>query len=87
VDDVAGAYAATKYLTGLGHERVLFHVHETVKPHCSIQDRLNGYLSAMAGPGSRAGLFARGEEEVIDVLVRGDDRPTAVIATATWKRR
>ena len=80
VDDVAGAYAATKYLIGLGHERVLFYVHESVKPHCSIQDRLNGYLSAMveAGLEGRACLHAA-EEEVIDVLVRGDDRPTAVI--------
>ncbi len=80
VDDVAGAYAATKYLIGLGHERVLLFVHETVKPHCSIQDRLSGYLAAMAEVGleGRAYLHAAAEE-VIDVVVRGDDRPTAVI--------
>jgi LacI family transcriptional regulator len=80
VDDVAGAYAATKHLIGLGHERVLFFVHQTVKPHCSIQDRLNGYLSAMteAGLEGRACLNAA-EEEVIDIVVRSDDRPTAVL--------
>jgi DNA-binding LacI/PurR family transcriptional regulator len=80
VDDVAGAYAATKYLIGLGHERVLLFVHQSVKPHCSIQDRLSGYLSAMAEAGleGQACLHAF-EEEVIDVLVRGSDRPTAVI--------
>src|SRR5262245_30293302 len=80
VDDVAGAYAATKHLLGLGHERVLFFVHETVKPHCSVQDRLNGYLSAMSEAGfeGRACLNAA-EEEVIDIVVRSDDRPTAVL--------
>jgi DNA-binding LacI/PurR family transcriptional regulator len=80
VDDVAGAYAATKHLIGLGHERVLFFVHETIKPHCSIQDRLNGYLSAMAEAGleGRACLNAA-EEEVIDIVVRSNDRPTAIL--------
>ena len=80
VDDVAGAYAATKHLIGLGHERILFFVHESVKPHCSIQDRLSGYLSAMteAGLEGRACLNAA-EEEVIDIVVRSDDRPTAVL--------
>jgi DNA-binding LacI/PurR family transcriptional regulator len=80
VDDVAGAYAATKYLIGLGHRRILFYVHESIKPHCSIHDRLKGYSSALA----EAGLAACSslhvpEEEVIDVLVRGSDRPSAIV--------
>jgi DNA-binding LacI/PurR family transcriptional regulator len=80
VDDFAGAYAATKHLIGLGHERVLFFVHQSIKPHCSIQDRLSGYRSAM----EEASLSARpclhvAEEEVIDILVRGNERPTAIL--------
>jgi LacI family transcriptional regulator len=80
VDDVAGAYAATKHLIGLGHKRILLFVHKSVKPHCSVQERLAGYRSAMA----EAGLVAQEclqspEEDAIDVLVRGDDRPTGVI--------
>jgi LacI family transcriptional regulator, galactose operon repressor len=80
VDDVAGAYVATKHLIGLGHKRILLFVHKSVKPHCSVRERLAGYRSAM----EEAGLAAQEclqvpEEDAIDILVRGDDRPTAVI--------
>jgi LacI family transcriptional regulator len=80
VDDVAGAYAATKHLIGLGHSRILLFVHKNVKPHCSVDQRLAGYRSAM----KEAGLATREclqtpEEDAIDILIRGDDRPTAVV--------
>src|SRR3954466_2301517 len=80
VDDTAGAYAATKHLLGLGHRRILFFVHHTVKPHCSISERLGGYRMAIA----EAGLEPREcvhspEENAIDILVRGSDRPSAIV--------
>ena len=80
VDDFAGAYAATKHLIGLGHKRILLYVHATVKPHGSIQERLSGYLSAMgeANLVPRTCLHAA-EEDAIDLLVRGNKRPTGIV--------
>jgi LacI family transcriptional regulator len=80
VDDFAGAYAATKHLIGLGHEQILMFVHHTVKPHCSIHQRLAGYQQAL----SECGLHPREcvlapEEDAIDILVHGDPRPTAIV--------
>jgi LacI family transcriptional regulator len=80
VDDFAGAHAATKHLIGLGHEQILFFVHHTVKPHCSIHERLAGYRQAL----SEAGLEPREcvlapDEDAIDILVRGAPRPTAIV--------
>jgi LacI family transcriptional regulator len=80
VDDTAGAYAATKHLIGLGHKRILFFVHKTVKPHCSVQERLAGYRAAMAElclePLERV---QAAEEDAIDLIVRGEERPTGVV--------
>jgi LacI family transcriptional regulator len=80
VDDFAGAYAATKHLLGLGHRRVMMFVHESVKPHCSVEERLSGFRTAV----SEAGLEPReclrvSEGEAVDALVRGDSRPTGVV--------
>lgn len=80
VDDVAGAYAATKHLIGLGHQRILFFVHKTVKPHCSVEERLSGYRSAMAEAGLEPlECLQSAEEDVIDIIVRGERRPTGVV--------
>jgi LacI family transcriptional regulator len=80
VDDVAGAFAATRYLLGLGHKRVMLFVHEMVKPHCSVQKRLAGYCAAMLAAGlATCELVRVHEAEAVDALVRGDARPTAVI--------
>ena len=80
VDDFAGAYAATKHLLGLGHRRVMMFVHESVKPHCSVQERLSGYRTAMDEAGlKRTSAYASSEGEAVDTLVRGDARPTAVV--------
>jgi LacI family transcriptional regulator len=80
VDDVAGAFAATRYLLGLGHKRVMLFVHEMVKPHCSVQKRLAGYCAAMQAAGlATCELVRVHEAEAVDALVRGGARPTAVI--------
>jgi DNA-binding LacI/PurR family transcriptional regulator len=80
VDDYAGAHAATKHLIGLGHERILLFVHKSIKPHCSIQERLSGYRAAMQESGLKTWECLQSpEEDVIDVLVRGQNRPTGVI--------
>jgi DNA-binding LacI/PurR family transcriptional regulator len=80
VDDVAGAYAATKHLIGLGHQRILFFVHKTIKPHCSVEERLAGYRAAM----TEAGLepiecIQAGEEYAVDQIVRDQPRPTGAV--------
>ncbi|TWT88370.1 HTH-type transcriptional regulator DegA [Pseudobythopirellula maris] len=80
VDDFAGAYAATKHFLGLGHRRISCFIHESVKPHSSIQERLRGYRTAM----EEAELPVREhvqtpEGEAVDALVLGDERPTAVL--------
>lgn len=80
VDDFAGAYAATKHLIGLGHERILFFVHATVKPHCSVRERLAGYRAATAEAGlATQECLQAPEEDAIDILTRGNDRPTGVV--------
>jgi LacI family transcriptional regulator, galactose operon repressor len=80
VDDSAGAFAATKHLLGLGHERVMLFVHQSVKPHCSVQKRLDGYRDAMDEAGlAKCELVRVHETDAIDVLVRGTLQPTAVI--------
>ena len=80
VDDLAGAYAATKHLLGLGHRRVMLFVHESVKPHCSVEERLTGYRAAMKEAGLTTHESVRTSEgEATDALVRGDERPTGVI--------
>ncbi len=80
VDDFAGAYSATKHLLGLGHRRVMLFVHESIKPHCSVDERLSGYRTAMDEAGVMSCESLRvSEGEVVDMLVRGADRPTGVV--------
>jgi DNA-binding LacI/PurR family transcriptional regulator len=80
VDDFSGAYAATKYLQGLGHRAIMLFAHESIKPHCSVQHRQNGYRAAMREAQLVPRELVRSSEgEAIEALVRGADRPTAVI--------
>jgi LacI family transcriptional regulator len=80
VDDFGGAYAATKHLLGLGHTRILLFVHASVKPHCSVAERLAGYRAAMAEAGLETHeCLQKPEEDAIDLLTRPGDRPTAVV--------
>ena len=90
-DDLGAARDATRHLIGFGHRRVTF-LTVPLDPgsHYSTDDRREGYLSAMA----EAGLVPRvvempvnsihGHEpppsRTIAPLLRGDDRPTAVVA-------
>jgi len=81
VDDFAGAYAATKHLGGLGHERIMLYVHDSIKPHCSIGERRRGFDKAMEdlGLASKASFLHSTEEDVIHCLQHGNSRPTGVI--------
>jgi LacI family transcriptional regulator len=55
-------------------------VHQSVKPHCSVQERQAGYRAAMAEAGLAAQECLRAaEEDAVDILVRSQERPTAVI--------
>jgi DNA-binding LacI/PurR family transcriptional regulator len=80
VDDFAGAYSATKHLLGLGHRKVMMFVHESVKPHCSVQARCNGYRAALADAGLEPIEYLRvSEGEAVDAIVRGQTRATGVV--------
>ena len=55
-------------------------VHESIKPHCGVRKRLNGYRSAMEEAGLKVQECLRASEgEAVELLVRGDSRPTAVV--------
>lgn len=79
VDDHGGAYAATRHLISLGHRRIGLYVHSTVKPHCSIAQRRNGYEAAMRDNGLDAEFWHVPDAEMVDVLLRSADRPTGLI--------
>ena len=79
VDDYGGAYAATRHLISLGHERIGLFIHHTVKPHCSVGERRRGYDAAMRDDGLSAEFWHGSEDEVMDVLLHGTDRPTGMV--------
>ncbi len=80
VDDFGGAFSATKHLLSLGHQRVGLFVHSTIKPHCSVEQRRAGYESALDEANLESQLFWRvSENEVVDVLIRAEKRPTALL--------
>jgi LacI family transcriptional regulator len=55
-------------------------VHASVKPHCSVAERLAGYRAAIAEAGLESHeCLQKPEEEAIDVLTRSGSRPTAVV--------
>src|SRR4029077_7544488 len=62
------------------HRRVMLFIHESVKPHCSIQERIGGYRTARDEAGLVTSESVRvSEGEATEALVRGEDRPTAVV--------
>jgi LacI family transcriptional regulator len=79
VDDVAGSYSAARHLIALGHRRIGLYVHNTVKPHCSIQERFQGFETAMTEEGLEPNFWHCSEDEMISVLTRGGARPTGLI--------
>jgi LacI family transcriptional regulator len=86
VDDVAGAYAATKHLIGFGHKRIAFYVHDSIKPHCSIGERLRGYRSALDERGlNRQECLQMPTENMIHQIVHCDDRPTGIVAYSNYE--
>jgi LacI family transcriptional regulator len=79
VDDVSGAYSAARHLISLGHRRIGLYVHSTVKPHCSVGQRREGYEAAMLEEDLPPFFWHCGEDEMIATLVRGGSKPTAII--------
>jgi DNA-binding LacI/PurR family transcriptional regulator len=78
VADYEGAYAATRHLVGLGHERIGYFIHERVKPHCSIGERRRGYETCLAEHGLAARIWQTSESDVVESLLR-PGAPTALL--------
>lgn len=80
VDDHGGAFAATKHLLALEHRRIAMFVHESIKSHCSLHERRAGFEAAMDEASLDPRVFWRvSENEVVDAILRGNDRPTALL--------
>jgi LacI family transcriptional regulator len=79
VDDHGGAYAATRHLISLGHQRIALFVHAEVKPHCSIDERRRGYEAAMREHSLTPQFWHVSEAEAIEQLLRERERPTGLI--------
>ncbi len=80
-NDVAGAYAAARHLISLGHQRIVFLVSESIRPHVSISEREQGFLQAIdeAAEGVQGNVWRCSMEEAIDRLL-APERPSAVLA-------
>jgi len=86
VDDFAGAYAATKHLIGLGHKRIGYYVHDLIKPHCSIDERLRGYRAALDECGlNRQECLQIPTEDMVHQIVHCDSRPTGIVAYSNFE--
>jgi LacI family transcriptional regulator len=79
VDDHGGAYSAARHLISLGHRRIGLFIHKTVKPHCSIALRRQGFEAAMRDAGLTPEVWHTGDAEMVDLLLRGADRPTGLV--------
>ncbi|MCA9235195.1 MAG: LacI family DNA-binding transcriptional regulator [Planctomycetales bacterium] len=79
VDDFGGGYAAARHLIGLGHRSIGLYVHANVKPHCSIGERRRGVEAALTEAGLQPRFWHCAESELISSVLRGADRPTALI--------
>jgi LacI family transcriptional regulator len=79
VDDHGGAYSATRHLISLGHRRIGLFIHNTVKPHCSVSFRRQGFEAAMRDAGLTPEFWHTSDSEMVDVLLRGADRPTGLV--------
>lgn len=79
-DDVGGAYAATRHLIELGHRRIAMYLHDSIRPHFSVEDRHAGYQRAMEAAGLAEHVRFRHlpEDRLHELLLEGE-RPTAVV--------
>lgn len=79
-DDEAGGYLATRHLLGLGHQRIVYYVSDTIRPHHSVHERRAGYERAMreAGLPELISTWHFGIDEAMARLL-GANRPTAMI--------
>lgn len=80
-DDFSGAYIATRHLIGLGHKRIVYYVDESIRHHFSVNDREQGFRSAIdeAGEPVEGDVWLRiSTEEAIEKLL-GQDGPTAMV--------
>jgi DNA-binding LacI/PurR family transcriptional regulator len=80
-EDEAGAYAATKHLIDLGHRRIGFYLHDSIREHYSVEDRHAGYQRAMieASLGEEVRFWHASEDELPGILVHDSQPPTAVV--------
>lgn len=79
-DDEAGGYLATRHLLGLGHERIVYFVSSTIRPHYSVIERRAGYERAMSEAGLQSSIAVWNcsiDEAMGRLLSRG--RPTAMV--------
>jgi LacI family transcriptional regulator len=93
-DDLRGGALATQYLLSLGHERIAYiETEPRRRPHYSEYDRRAGYERAIKEAGQTPWLYLlpiewRTEDDTVSDarveaairLVKGPDRPTAVVA-------
>ncbi len=79
-DDAMGSYLAARHLIALGHERIVYYVSDTIRPHRSINARRTGYERAMeeAGLSAMASTWHFGTDDAMARLLK-PDRPTAMI--------
>jgi DNA-binding LacI/PurR family transcriptional regulator len=78
--DEDGAYAATRHLIELGHQRISMYARDVVRPHCSVDERRRGFEGAMREAGLDDGAFwCVPEEELFHRIVRTPSPPTAIL--------
>lgn len=80
VDDFTGGYLATKHLLGLNHRKIMFFVHDSVKSHSSVLERVHGYRSAMNEVNATTHEFIQTSEmSALEEFIRRDRQLTAAI--------
>ncbi len=99
-DDINAAKAATEHLIKLGHKKIML-MHfvnektaQDARLHYSCDDRFTGYIAAMqeAGltPMLRESIFGVHDSQRLEAtraILRGPDRPTAIIAYDQFAER
>lgn len=79
VDDIRAAEEMTRYLLGLGHQRVGFVCREVDRAFSFVQDRLEGYRRAMAAAGLKTDVLLYDRAAALDYVA--PNQPTALFCT------